>query len=153
MSLAYPICACLPERIESKIAYEAMTGCWLWTGATSTQRDGSLRGQVRFEGKPQWAYRVIWFLTYGTRPRLLRHLCATPLCVQPLHLRAGTNRENLLDWDVKTTGSLTHCRHGHERAIFDVVRAGRDKTAGKVYCRECASLRMKEVRKRKRAMA
>ena len=125
--------AILPHRIESKIAYEALTGCWLWTGALAhgSRQRGSY-GQAWLDGKVEYAHRAVYFLVTGTRPPLLRHTCWVGLCVNPMHLRPSTNRDNMLDADIERTGSVTHCRLGHPRDEFEVIY--RD---GARRCRAC----------------
>lgn len=68
--------------------------CKLWLAAK--RPDGY--GIVIFEGKRQLAHRVSFFLTYGYWPSdVTRHLCHNPQCVNPHHLSAGTQSDNIRD--------------------------------------------------------
>ena len=68
-------------------------GCWEWAGAT----DGKNYGRIRDAGRLRLAHRVAWELMNGPIPEgiFLDHRCANTLCVNPSHLRAVTNAQNL----------------------------------------------------------
>lgn len=82
------------ERFWSKVNKDTDNGCWEWTGLLNDNG----YGRFSFEGKPQRAHRISWFLTYGSFPKLhLLHSCDNPLCVNPKHLREGTDLDNMQD--------------------------------------------------------
>ena len=68
-------------------------GCWLWTG--TKDRDGY---GLFHCGQRVRAHRWI-FEQSNTLPKgmLVCHTCDTPGCVNPLHLYAGTHRDNIND--------------------------------------------------------
>lgn len=85
----------LPARFEGRYSPEPNTGCWLWVGASTT----SGYGQIRLGGKTYLAHRISWLLA-GRELRNglhLLHSCGVPggnLCVNPDHLRPGTQQNN-----------------------------------------------------------
>ncbi len=72
--------------------------CWLWTGGVRGKGYGAFN-----EAKPEGRYRMVnahryvYELTVGLVPDglVLDHLCETPLCCNPAHLRPVTNGENI----------------------------------------------------------
>lgn len=68
--------------------------CWEWQGRTNKQGYGVLEYKNTF-----WrAHRLSWFLYFGKKPQLhILHSCDNPPCVNPKHLREGTNAENVKD--------------------------------------------------------
>lgn len=70
------------------------SGCILFVGSSSRY------GQVRIRGKLYLAHRVAFQLAGGQtteeNPCVL-HSCDNPLCCNPNHLRAGTQRTNMHD--------------------------------------------------------
>lgn len=69
--------------------------CWEWQA--STNKDGY--GNFNFNGKPERAHRVAYYLTHGTIKEGMRvlHSCDNPRCCNPSHLREGTQAENVAD--------------------------------------------------------
>lgn len=73
--------------------------CWIWTGASTWGYglfwDGTFtsKGNPRMTRAHRWSYRD----RYGPIPKglVLDHLCKKTLCVNPLHLEAVTQKENV----------------------------------------------------------
>src|SRR5574340_590014 len=78
----------LLERFFDKVSPEALTGCWLWTGAVKELGYGVIGLGTREQGTSK-AHRVSWELHNGPIPSGLNvlHSCDTPSCVNPDHLR------------------------------------------------------------------
>jgi len=81
------------KRFWSKV--DKAGPCWLWT--SSLDRSGY--GQFFYEGKARSAHRLSYTQSVGEpEPGLvIDHLCHTPSCVKPSHMRAVTqllNQEN-----------------------------------------------------------
>lgn len=80
----------------TKVAIRAPSDCWEWRAAD----DGHGYGAFGVEGnKVRKAYRVAYELTYGEIPdgNVVRHMCGNPPCVNPYHLRTGTQANNGID--------------------------------------------------------
>lgn len=82
-------------RFESKFAPEPNTGCWLWFGATMPRLN---YGVFQLRGQSLLAHRVALALKLGRWPTLFSlHSCDNPCCVNPDHLREGTQQDNIGD--------------------------------------------------------
>ncbi len=69
--------------------------CWIWMGAHN--EDGY--GLIYIEGKMIAAHRMSWELSNGPIPpsASILHKCDNPPCVNPDHLYAGTQSDNVHD--------------------------------------------------------
>lgn len=117
------------ERFWAKVDKDGPNGCWLWTGAIagfSEYTEGY--GYFRKDGRSQRAHRVAFEYANGPVPvgAVLDHLCRVPLCVNPVHLEAVTQRENMRRSAPATRAA---CIHGHPRTpenIYTDKRGRRD---------------------------
>lgn len=80
----------------NKVKKDEYSSCWLWT------MELDLCGYGRFTSKDKksgLAHRASYRLFKGpiTPGKLIIHSCNTPGCVNPDHLREGTNAENTMD--------------------------------------------------------
>jgi len=93
----------LPERIRDKVMPEPNSGCWLWIG---TLKNGyGLLGH-------EYAHRLVMRLSGKEVSGLvLDHICHTPCCVNPFHLKPGTQADNCLT--ARPRIPKTHCPKGH----------------------------------------
>lgn len=143
----------LEERFWAKIMTEPNTGCWLWCGDFNGVYGNF---SVRSPGQKQrryLAHRFSYELNVGPIPDGLTidHKCRTPLCVNPLHLRAVTQAENLsarptdlvIDWRAKKTT----CKYGHS-----LVPGGENWKKKQRYCPTCQARWDRERRARARTL-
>ncbi|SOO46360.1 Phage protein [Yersinia phage fPS-50] len=72
-----------------------MSACVIWSGA---KLDGGY-GITRYEGRTQTAHRVAYKKVNGDIPKgmVIMHLCDNPSCVNPKHLKLGTQAQNRQD--------------------------------------------------------
>lgn len=85
----------ISERFHRSYKKGSSEECWPWTGYTS-RGYGIIYDCKR--GRP--AHRLALELATGASvptTQVVRHLCGNPLCVNPGHLAAGTQSENMRD--------------------------------------------------------
>ncbi len=124
--------------------------CWIWTAGV---RGGY--GGFKVNRKLVDAHRYAFELTKGKIPEGLQidHLCRNHSCVNPEHLEAVTQRENVLrGYGVCANNSRkTHCKRGHELIGNNL---GHEKYSTKRRCKTCdrnnAKIRQRKYRERLR---
>lgn len=84
----------IADRFWQKVDKRGPDECWLWLGAKV--RGGY--GQSYLDGKKIYAHRVSLILDERDPGKLdALHSCHNPSCVNPAHLRPGTEKENAKD--------------------------------------------------------
>lgn len=128
------------ERFWSKV--KKTKTCWNWTG----YKKGDY-GAMSFRGVVQPAHRIAYELVNGRVPKglVLDHLCRNQLCVNPGHLEAVTQRENILRGNGASSvnAKKTHCVNGHKITGANSYRR---------FCKKCKSKYEKGYRTRMKAI-
>jgi hypothetical protein len=119
------------ERFWDKVFMCPMSGCWLWGGA------GDPLGYGRFtiKGKTRLAHRVAYTLVTGivlSSKMVLDHLCRNPACVNPAHLKCGTQRDN-----VHAPGSMSPSAIHAAKTVCPKCGGDYTQIRGSRRCRTC----------------
>lgn len=106
------------DRLTHNIRVQP-NGCWVWTGA----KDTCGYGVVRHQGRQRQAHRVQYERYYhqSTEGMCVLHSCDTPACVNPVHLRLGTQRENMAEKVAKGRQAAGES-HGSAKLTNEVIR-------------------------------
>lgn len=75
------------------------SGCWVWQkGKTSRGY-----GEIWIDGKVKLTHRVAWELCVAplSEGQKVLHDCDNPPCINPAHLQAGTQADNMADMVAK----------------------------------------------------
>lgn len=91
------------SRFHSKYSIDTDSECWEWTGRLNEHGYGVF---VVGHATPRLAHRTIFEHMHGSIPSglVVMHVCDNRRCVNPDHLRLGTQADNVQDM-------MQKCRH------------------------------------------
>jgi len=97
------------QRFFSRFVVDDKSGCWNWTGKPNCNGYGRIAGEIngkRYAEKERTvlAHRASWIIHNGEIPSgngahgtVVMHTCDNRLCVNPAHLRLGSQNDNVQD--------------------------------------------------------
>lgn len=122
------------------------SGCIIWTRCSGPEG----YGHIAVNGGMRLAHRVAYVAASGAdvpAGLALDHLCSNPSCVNPAHLEAVANHENVARSTGRSAPRLRGepCQLGHEYGSDNAHPA--DTANGWARCRECQRLRVAVLNK------
>ena len=111
----------MSEHFWAKVDVRSDDECWLWQHRKD--RDGY--GIFRHDGKMRKAHRLCyeWQVETIQPGNVILHTCDVPGCVNPLHLRQGTQADNVRDMFQKGRNTVLQGeKHGMAKLTEQQVR-------------------------------
>lgn len=135
----------IADAFWQKVDRRGKAECWRWKGGYFSNGYGAFcvyRGNVR-------AHRYAYRLLRGSVPLLLDHRCDHKWCVNPWHLRASTQRANVLRGNGLTAVNARkrRCVHGHQFTKANTYRYRKGRRWHRT-CLACVMNRQRKYRRR-----
>ena len=137
----------LQERLLNKVLFDENTSCWIWKGAKNWFQYGVIHNQ----NKLFYSHRISYEIFNGKIPNgfVIDHLCNNRSCINPEHLEAVRQDENVRRSNSFTNQNMkkTHCIHGHLLEVSNLDKSNLSR--GVRACIKCIKIReqTKEFRK------
>lgn len=105
------------------------SGCWFWLAAVN-KRSGYGLFTLSTDLRSLHAHRVSYELFRSKIPEGMNvlHSCDIPFCVNPDHLRLGTQADNMNDVKIRKRSGMRGTRNKHARLDDKMVRDIREST-------------------------
>lgn len=90
----------LEERFWMKVDRRGKSECWEWGGGTNERGYGILQTGTRVQQSYTKAHRLSYAIEHEVdlhSSQFILHSCDNPPCVNPAHLRIGTQADNVAD--------------------------------------------------------
>lgn len=86
------------ERHWNKIAITGPNDCWIWTGSCDSRGYGQIRVSRNYAPRVT-RVMLAWVdgIEIPDKDTFVLHSCDIPSCVNPMHLRWGSHKENVRD--------------------------------------------------------
>ena len=122
------------QRFLAKV--QQPSACWEWTAVKN--RDGY--GRLRVNGTMVLAHRLAYAHFIGEIPAgmVILHRCNNPGCVNPDHLRVGTQGENIAHCIASGRRAKGERNGAAKLTTQEVIRIRTDYASGKIYQWELA---------------
>lgn len=96
--------------------------CWMWQGPMHVNG----YGRISVRGRRWYAHRLSWQLHHNQpipKGQVIRHMCNQPQCVNPHHLRSGTQRQNVIDMHL--AGRQGYVRKLNPKQISEILQSSK----------------------------
>lgn len=126
--------------------------CWHWAGYIQSNGYGSVGIKIDGTWKKMYAHRLMYTYLMGEIPEglVIDHLCRVECCINPDHLEAVTQSENMLR-ALPYMAPIEYCKAGHKLADHSRIKTSNGRKIQ--YCRLCQWGYIQEYRLRKRQYA
>lgn len=127
--------------------------CWEWNGAINDSGYGLLTLSQQNQ-KHARVHRLVYETanSVSLKGQVILHKCDNPPCVNPNHLKVGTQADNINDMVRKRRHwchDRTHCKNGHDLTVEGAIR----KTKRENLCVRCDRDRKKRWEAKARALS
>ena len=149
------------EILTYNLLLDDLDGCWLWQGTVGIGGYGRFKASLPGVSSEYRPHRLSYILFIGDIPTglVIDHLCEEKLCVNPFHLEAVSNAENVRRyfankaWRESIGGEKPwprgYCTRGHLYSEDNTAYYGMQK---KKTCKKCNVIQVTEWKRRKRTI-
>lgn len=122
----------IAKRFWKKVSIGGLDECWNWNAGLS-HGYGSFHISPTAKPRRLLAHRLAFEIVRNvpTKGSDVLHQCDNPLCVNPIHLSLGSQRDNVLDCVAKKRHAFGE-RNGHARLTEKQVMEIRSRYCGSV---------------------